>query len=153
MRNPPSLSAELDRMIRRLGHSSAHIALLNVSAAGRPKTALLIAARAVANRSHVIGLLADGSVGIVSISGFSGDDESLEDQFVPRLRTILQVQGEELSYEPTTLTYRSVARPACELRDADDLMQILSDQPLRSVPSKRSAFPIYSVTPPSEARL
>jgi hypothetical protein len=133
MQQSIAIGSELDRMIRRLGHSTAEITLLGVSAAALPVATLLSSLRAVANRGHMIGILPDNGVGVLGLSGLGGKEGvSLEDQFVPRLRTMLQLACDDTGFGPATVSFRSAKRRADELRDADDLLQILLDHPVRS---------------------
>ena len=139
-----TVDAELDRMIRQLGNSSTKIALLSVSAPTMPGASLQATVRAVADRTQMTGLLAPGIVGVVGIGGFADTrHENLEDQFIPRVRSLLEQYCEETGFGRVVVSFRSAARPARELRDAEDLLQILFDRPARSfvVGAPQPAFP------------
>lgn len=134
MKGLPWLQPILERQIAILGDSAARLSLMSVATVDVPTAKLQPAVRSAANPLDLVGLLADGSVGVASLRSIGPDGgAAVEERFLPRLRVRLQVLCDRQALHPPRIWFRSVHRWASELSGAVDLMDTLFDTPARPI--------------------
>ncbi len=129
---------ELVRQVQALNLSRQRMSLMSVATQYLPSSAIAAAVRAAAAPLDTVGILADGSVGVLSLRA-SGPDggAGVEDRFLPRLQTTLHPYCR--SDGTFRIWFRSVHRWAAELGTADDIITSLFDAPARPVRIHREA--------------
>ncbi len=117
---------ETQRHIRALGAAAVRLTLIAVGAPALPAAILESAVRTAAATLDKIGPLDDGSFGLLSLSspGPSGGGDAVN-RFFPRIQAVLGPLARRRDIG--TVHIRAVHRWACELTDAFDLFDSLSD--------------------------
>jgi hypothetical protein len=125
-RSPPMMIAEAEHRLSSLGASNVRLSLMSVSAPQVPAAVLADVVRSAAAASDVVGMLGDGSIGVLSLRGLDKEDsDEIEERFIARLRLILQ--AEMFGRDVGPVSFRAVHRWACELIEASDLVDSLFD--------------------------
>jgi hypothetical protein len=157
MKPLPFIVPEIDRVVRLLHGSTIRLSLISMESSGFGTDALQIIVRAVAQAADIIGVLPDGSVGVLALRGGGGDGHGFEDRFMPGFCTLLTAACEHRDTNSVTVSVRALHRWACELKDSRELLQSLYQTPVRTLsisprPRGLRGFP-PSTNAPIAARL
>jgi hypothetical protein len=118
--------AETERHFSALGNSSVRLSLMSVSSSSMTVAALSSAVCSAAAPADIVGILVDGSIGILSLRALGTDGgKGVEDRFLARLKLVLSAIcfGREMG----PLCFRAVHRWATELSEPGDLVDTLMD--------------------------
>jgi hypothetical protein len=128
----PALELELQRQIAQLRGSDFRLSLMSVASLSSRSASFPEAVRAAAAPFDAVGLLRDGSIGVLSLRGLGTDGGAgVEQRFLPRLQAALQRLGRLTGGE--WFWFRSVHRWASELSNCGDILDTLFDMPARLV--------------------
>ncbi len=131
----PPLSSEVGRVIGALRDSKARLTLMSVAAETASVNATIDAVRRAANASDRVGVLADGTVGILSLACRDSDGEScVEERFLDRFKGL---PAPRCPAHGEIIAFRAVHRWAMELADDSDLIDALFGAPCRYVAIER----------------
>lgn len=145
----PCLEREIDHLLDALGLANVRLSLIAVSASDMATDTLATVARSALSPFNLVGLLADGSVGILYMGPRPTEidaDRMLESDIVERLENALKDASDARGRQGAkiNLKVRAVHRWTDEIGDADDLVRALT-----RIPARRS----HAVGSPDEARL
>lgn len=132
METTQSLEIEASRHIGLLRFSNMRIVLLSVSAPQLAAATLSAAVCAAAGRTDLVGSLADGSVGLLSVQPMrAGAALTFEQRFISQLKSRLMAiaDGRPIG----RLWLRTVERWAAELAEPSDLFDALDATPRTAV--------------------
>lgn len=144
-----SLEGEIDRLLSALGLANVRLSLIAVSVPDIATDVLVTIARAALSSFHLVGVLANGSVGILYMGprpAATEGDRALESDIVERLEGALKnaMDAHVRHGAKASLKVRSAHRWTDEIGDAGDLVRALT-----RIPTRRS----HAVGSPNEARL
>lgn len=129
---PTALELELDRQIARLRGSNIRLSLMSVATVSTRSASFVNAVRAAAPSPDMVGLLHDGSLGVLALRTLGTDGGvGVEQRFLPRLQAAVQRPGRLNGGE--WFWFRSVHRWASELSNCGDILDTLFDMPARLV--------------------
>lgn len=128
------LERELEYQITALGISNVRLSMMSVFVPALPLAVVASTVRAAAAPSDLVGMLEDRTIGVLCSRALGPDGgQGVEDRFLPRLQSLLLTLCRHRALD-LTIRFRAVHLWASELSDADDLVNLLFDMPVRMVP-------------------
>ncbi len=128
------LDEEINRRLGALRAPDSRVSLMSVTAASVRFANLRAAVGAASAPSDTVGILGDGSIGVLSVrervaeSGFD-----IENNFLPRLKAALLASSHRRADNAIDLRFRAIHRWASEMKKPHDLIRTLLGTPTRSV--------------------
>lgn len=125
---------ELTHLITSLAGSRIRLSLMSVASLSVPRLVLKAAAATAAAPLDAVGVLADGSIGILSLRADGADSGTeVEDRLCSRLRNALATARNRGTISLQWFWFRSIHRWASELSSSRDLVDSLFDTAARPI--------------------